>query len=114
MRTLNDYFIPMGQLDLGGAADTTNIITIPDGGEIVGVSYNTSEAIDVAGTADILIDGAEVSPAVDIDFPATVVDIGGLARPDAKIYVANHASVQLQSNDEPATGIFECTLIIRR
>lgn len=112
MRTLNDYFIPAGNLDLGGAADTTDIVVCPDGGRVIGFSVNTTEAIDVAGTADILVNGADSG--VDIDFPITAVDTGFVAYPDAELFIADHDSVQLVSNDEPATGIVDCTLIIRR
>lgn len=112
MRTLNDYFIPAGNLDLGGSSDTSSIVTCPDGGKVIGFSVNTTEAIDVAGTADILVNGADSG--VDISFPVTAVDTGILALPTATLFIADHDAVQLQSNDEPSTGIVDCTLIIRR
>ena len=48
MRTLNDYFIPMGTLDLGGTLDESTIVTVPDSGRLIGVAFNTTEAIDIA------------------------------------------------------------------
>ena len=76
MRSLNDYFIPMGNIDLGGSTDTTNIVCIPDGGLLVGISYNTSEAIDVLGTASMLVDGSDNGS--HFTFPVTAVDTGGV------------------------------------
>lgn len=112
MRTLNDYFIPIGNVDLGGSGDTSSIVTCPDNGKVEGVSFNTTEAIDVAGTCDVWVNGADSG--VDVDFAITAVDTGGIALPDASLYIADHDAVQLVSNDEPGTGIVDCTLIIRR
>ena len=112
MSTLNDYFLPIGNVDLGGAADTSDIVTCPNGGRVIGVAFNTTEAIDVAGTCDVLVDGADSG--VDLDFAVTAVDTGGVARADADLFIADNSAVQLLSNDEPATGIVDCTLIIRR
>jgi len=115
MRTLNDYFIPIGNIDLGAGTGTSTLVSCPDGGRIVGVSYNTTEAIDAAVTADLLVNGAEVVGGnVDIDFPITAVDTGGLARPDAAVYIADHDAVALTPNAGASTGICDCTLIIRR
>jgi hypothetical protein len=112
MRTLNDYFIPIGNLDLGSGAGSSTIVACPDGGQIVGVSYNTTEAIDAVVTADILVNGADSG--VDADFAITAVDTGGLARPGASLYVADHDAVALTPNAGATTGIVDCTLIIRR
>ena len=115
MRTLNDYFIPIGEIDLGSGAGSSTIVACPDGGKIVGVSYNTTEAIDAAVSADILVNGAEVVGGnVDMDFPITAINIGGIARPDAEVYIADHDAVALTPNAGATTGICDCTLIIRR
>ncbi len=112
MRTLNDYFISLGNIDLGGSSDTSNIVCVPDGGELIGVSYNTSEAIDVLGTADLFIDGADQN--TGFVFPITAVDTGGLAQAETQVFVPDNTSIQLQSQDQPGTGIIDCTLIVRR
>ena len=112
MRTLNEYFISMGTLDLGGTTDTTTAVCIPDGGNLVGIAYATSEAIDIAGSADVLVNGS--ASGTDIDFPATVVDVGAVALPDVRLSLSQFDSIQLLSKDEPATGIFDCIAIIRR
>ncbi len=111
MRTLNTYFMPMGNMDLPETSNS-DIVCAPDGGRLIGVSYNCSQALDIAGTADVLIDGADSG--VDIDFPATVVDTPAFAFCDANLFFGDHTSIQLQSNEEPATGIFDCTALIRR
>jgi len=112
MRTLNDYFIPIGNVDLGGSGDTSDIVTCPDGGLVVGVSFNTTEAIDAAGSCDVKVNGS--ASTADVDFAITAVNTGGIALADSALYIADHDAVQLVSKDEPTTGIVDCTLIIRR
>ena len=112
MRPLNDYFIPAGNVDLGGAADTSNIVSCPEGGRLIGVSYTTQEAIDVAGTCDVNVTG--VDSTVDVSFPITAVDKGGFAYCDADLFLADFDSLEFASNDEPGTGIVDITAVIRR
>ena len=117
MRTLNDYFLPMGSVDIGAgsAGPSSSPVIVPDGGMIVGVSYNTTEAIDAAVGASIRVNGAHTSPdPSQVDFPITAVNTGGFAFPDMSIYVDDNDSVVIDPVAGATTGICDCTLIIRR
>ena len=113
MRTLNDYFLPLGSIDLGDAG-TSSAACCPDGGKIVGVSYSTNEAIDAAVTADVVVNGADSVPSTDISFPITADNAGGLALANASVYIADNDRVTLTGNAGASTGICTVTLIIRR
>jgi hypothetical protein len=111
MRTLNDYFITTGSIDLGaGGASAT--VACPEGGKVVGMSFNTSEAIDAAVTADVFVNGSD--SLVDITFPITAINTGGFARPTATLYIQDNDKVQLTGNAGATTGVVYLSLIIRR
>jgi hypothetical protein len=113
MRTLNDYFMSIGSNDFG-TPDSSDIVVCPDGGRVIGVAFNTTEAINNAATSDVLVNGAAASPAVDVDFAVTAIDTAGVARCDSSLYIADGDSIQLTANANSGTGICDMTLIIRR
>ncbi len=109
---LNRYSIPMGNVDLGGSTDVSDIVCCPFGGRLVGVAYMCTEAIDVLGTATLIINDNDDGD--HVTFPITADNVGGLALPSAAVYLQDNDSVKLLSVDEPGTGIIDCTLIIER
>jgi hypothetical protein len=85
--------------DILGAQSRSRVV--PFACELVGVVYDISATPTNAHTADILVNGSEMSTVTDIDFPATTTQ--GFATPDGRVFLQAGDRVNLKSNGENAT-----------
>ncbi len=117
MRTLNDYFIGAEIADLGSATATgaSQVVVVPDAGELVAIAITVDANVDADTTADILVNGTDTT--TDVTFTAADLgaDTGGLFRPAADVFLQEGDSLQITSNGEATTTpLAGLAFIIRR
>jgi hypothetical protein len=115
MRPLIDYFIEGAhQNNIGAHGNATNILCVPEAGQLIGVAINIyTAAVDVATTFDVVNNAVDTG--VDALLPITAQNAGLVMDLDGEVDVAAGDLLHLASNGEMTTtpgAVFN--FIIRR
>jgi len=118
MRTLNEYSIDLtngGTLVLSTSTPETDPSVVFDAGQFISVAFNATVAIDIACTADVLVNTADpVTGAVTVDFPATALRASGVATLSGPVHLVAGDILALEGDASAGTGSVHCSAIIRR
>jgi len=115
MRTLNDYFLPLGEFsDLDVVGNTGGPVVVPDDGELIGAYINVEQDIVTPTSFDVVLNGSDTTT----DFLTGDLDAAGANEymtPDARVFVVAGDALELTGNGEGAAGtVANITLVIRR